>query len=119
MISTRSIYTLHEHLFLTVLNRGRRLLPDDQLLIYLGIIMSNIHSFRKRALKKKGMWEKEEILVTTLFTVSRQIPPFEPCILCRLLMLSYWSNINVLFFNRLVINPLPNDKVKTLPKLQN
>ena len=30
MISTGSIYTLHEHLFLTILNRGRRLLPDDQ-----------------------------------------------------------------------------------------
>ena len=30
MISTGSIYTLHEHLCLTILNRGRRLLPDDQ-----------------------------------------------------------------------------------------
>ena len=31
MISTGSIYTLHEHLCVTILNRGRRLLPDDQL----------------------------------------------------------------------------------------
>ena len=31
MISTGTIYTLHEHLCLTILNRGRRLLPDDQL----------------------------------------------------------------------------------------
>ena len=31
MISTGSIYTLHEHLCLTKSKRGRRLLPDDQL----------------------------------------------------------------------------------------
>ena len=30
MISTGSIYTLDEHLCLTILNRRRRLLPDDQ-----------------------------------------------------------------------------------------
>ena len=30
MVPTGSIYTLHEHLCLTILNRGRRLLPDDQ-----------------------------------------------------------------------------------------
>ena len=30
MTSTGSIYTLHEHLCLTILNRGRRLVPDDQ-----------------------------------------------------------------------------------------
>ena len=31
MITTGSIYPLHEYLLLTVLNRGRRLLPGDQL----------------------------------------------------------------------------------------
>ena len=30
MISTESFYTLREHLCLTILNRGRRFLPDDQ-----------------------------------------------------------------------------------------
>ena len=30
MITTGSIYPLHEYLLLTILNRGRQLLPDDQ-----------------------------------------------------------------------------------------
>ena len=35
MISTGSIYTLHEHLFLTILNRGRRLLRTTNYLLWL------------------------------------------------------------------------------------
>ena len=34
MITTGSIYPLHEYLLLTVLNRGRQLLPGDQQLMY-------------------------------------------------------------------------------------
>ena len=46
MITTGSIYPLHEYLLLTVLNRGRRLLPGDQLHYTLKSCLYRLPAFR-------------------------------------------------------------------------
>ena len=50
MISTESIYTLHEHLRLIILNRGRRLLPDDQQTWF----AKNSNFYKMKVIRKRG-----------------------------------------------------------------